>query len=323
MGTAEELFKLFKRKGYAAFVTAKDEQWEEGLHLDFKQVTRPSGGLSLEDRRALGEALSGFANSDGGLIIWGIDCRRVGGGPDVVQDLVPIRDLRAFLSDLQMQTSQSVSPPVHGVVHHRIMAPGERDAGFVVSLIPANDNPPHMAGAKDQHRYYRRSGGSFLVMHHHEVADLFGRRPRPNLELSCRVVPNGVSGYGDSVTADVRVVLGIKNTGRGVARFPALAIHESGSVVCSQYGLDGNGRTGLPQRVMDSGSKVRVFCGGSGDVVHPNTCLEVTRIPFKVSSDPTTAADLEIPYEIYADGFSTSGIAVIKGEEILAVCVKR
>ena len=49
------------------------EQQQEDLRLDFKSV---SGGSTLnrDDRKNLAEAVSGFANSDGGVIV----CRSAG-----------------------------------------------------------------------------------------------------------------------------------------------------------------------------------------------------------------------------------------------------
>jgi hypothetical protein len=52
----------------------------EDLHLDFKQLQRPFE--HRDDKRNLAKALSGFANSDGGIIIWGIDAREKNGEPD-------------------------------------------------------------------------------------------------------------------------------------------------------------------------------------------------------------------------------------------------
>jgi hypothetical protein len=48
---------------------------EETLHLEFKTVTRSD--LSFrDDRKSLAIALSRFGNSDGGLVVWGVDARK-------------------------------------------------------------------------------------------------------------------------------------------------------------------------------------------------------------------------------------------------------
>jgi predicted HTH transcriptional regulator len=53
-----------------------DRQSEE-LFLDFKRSSDNGAGarLSDADRGNLAKAISGFGNSEGGVIIWGVDCR--------------------------------------------------------------------------------------------------------------------------------------------------------------------------------------------------------------------------------------------------------
>src|SRR5262245_20334634 len=102
MGAAEDLFAEIlsgKHKRIKQFV---EEGQAEGLHLDFKQkADRSHGKPGPEDKRTYSEALSGFANSDGGVIVWGVKCQaRSGGDPDVATELKPITGHRAFTTNL-------------------------------------------------------------------------------------------------------------------------------------------------------------------------------------------------------------------------------
>ncbi len=46
---------------------------EEDLYLEFKQKSESRDSLANDDDRAnLAKAISGFSNTDGGLIIWGV-----------------------------------------------------------------------------------------------------------------------------------------------------------------------------------------------------------------------------------------------------------
>ena len=47
------------------------ERQEEHLYLDFKLANQAD--LNRDDRKNLAKALSGFANSSGGIIIWGVE----------------------------------------------------------------------------------------------------------------------------------------------------------------------------------------------------------------------------------------------------------
>lgn len=65
----------------------------EGLELDFKQRTAVNRAGDKADKKVLGKALSAFANSMGGLIVWGIDCKRDADGVDQVVGFVPVDGL--------------------------------------------------------------------------------------------------------------------------------------------------------------------------------------------------------------------------------------
>jgi hypothetical protein len=273
--------------------------------------------MSKDDRRSLAEALSGFGNSDGGLIVWGVYAKKARSDePDVVQALRPIARLGLFLSDLQGLTPQLVSPGVMGVRHHVIpLSPGA-DEGYALTLVPRSETDLHMAIGSDQHRFYYRSGSSFLPMEAYMVADRLGRRPQPHLELACRLQAGSYTGTHDKV----HVVLSLRNVGRGVALYPALAIGKTERWEVAQYGLDGNGRTGLPRRTTtgEAGSRAVVFAGGADIAIHPGTEFEVTRLTAEVPRLNDSWPDLVLEYGLYCDGFSFEGTTVVDPRAFIA-----
>ncbi len=98
--------------------------------------------MTDDDRKNLGKALSGFANSDGGIVIWGIgECKDNSEDPpvDKAKELKPIDKLSGFLSDLQNYTPQLTSPPVIGVIHEPIRESEGADTGYIISYIPASE----------------------------------------------------------------------------------------------------------------------------------------------------------------------------------------
>jgi predicted HTH transcriptional regulator len=153
------------------------DQQEENLHLDFKNLS--DGDIkSGDDKHNFAKALSGFANSDGGIVVWGVDARKDEVGVDCAQQLSPIANVAALLPRLNSLTSDLVSPSVEGV-EHRVLLTQPDGRGCAATIIPRSDSGPHMAKA-GLDRYYKRSGDSFLKMEHFEVADMFGRRPNPD-----------------------------------------------------------------------------------------------------------------------------------------------
>jgi len=115
----------------------------------------------------------------------------------------------------------------------------------------------------------------------------------------------------------------VKNCGRGLARFPFLRIRgvDPGPYKMSQYGLDGNGHTGLPRQVKYAGSEALVtFSGGMNDVVHPDTTLDISLLQATIVSTTAPLPNLVIHYDLSAEGQPViQQSAVISGEEVLAL----
>src|SRR5262245_16711236 len=66
----------------------------EHLYLEFKEKenrTRPS--VTKPDRDHLAKALSGFANSDGGLLVWGVEARRDPNDPESADVAVRVKPI--------------------------------------------------------------------------------------------------------------------------------------------------------------------------------------------------------------------------------------
>jgi hypothetical protein len=68
----------------------QQEHWQ----LEFKTV-RDAEMRSSDDRRNLARCLSGFANSSGGVVIWGVNAR--GAGDQYVVESSPIIRVRDFV----------------------------------------------------------------------------------------------------------------------------------------------------------------------------------------------------------------------------------
>ncbi len=272
-----------------------DSNREEDLHLDFKRLNEPS--MDRDDRKNLAKALSGFANSDGGIIIWGIDAKPNPEGINGAFKKVPIQPIQLTIARLNEFTGSLVNPSVDGVIHKPIIS--RNDSGFAVTLIPSSDSTPHMAkGGED--RYYKRSGDSFLKMEHFEIEDMFGRRPKPMLSLSYRII-KGMSQHGHAL--EFHIILGLMNDGKGSARAPYLSIYSPVYNVY-RYGLDGNGNEGLPRLTKARDSEWLSY-GGSGDtVIHPGENLDVLALSGTFDPGELGFTDITIRYHIAAERMS-------------------
>ena len=144
-------FETLSAADLQAFIA---RQQEENLHLDFKLVKDASFNSS-DDKKNLACALSGFANSSGGLIVWGVDARKNADGIDCAMELKPIDHVAQLIGRLNSLTGEAVDPSVDQVRHRAIET--KRGCGFALSLVPESETGPHMAKL-GENRYYKRIG---------------------------------------------------------------------------------------------------------------------------------------------------------------------
>ena len=289
----EELFRSLRYETLCEWI---EERRGEDLHLDFKLVEDASCGRT--DRKSLAKALSGFANADGGLLVWGVDCRRNEEGVDCAIGVSLIPEAIKFESRLNEFAPQVVTPVVEGVEHRRLSVEG--DAGLVITHVPPSDTGPHMAKAGED-RYFKRSGASFLRMEHYEVSDMFGRRRCPRLRANIRLVrAGGVSGGGQPARRKVRCVVSLSNDGRGSAFAPFLGVRTAGPYRLSSWGIDGNGNLGMNRIVGVSEEGWMDFGGSTDKTLHPGTSIDVVAFEGEFVEGVGEAEDLDVQVRMAA-----------------------
>lgn len=263
---------------------------EEHLQLDFK-IVKSASLASADDRRNLAKSISGFANSAGGIIIWGVSARQNDQGIDCAVAAVEIQDLKLFLSHLNEFTGQAASPIVDGI-RHRMIA---RTAftGFAASYVPESQSGPHMAKLTED-RYYKRSGAGFYKMEHFDLEDMFGRRQKPKLEimLEPKDAKDGVEHYS----------ILVQNTGRGVARHAGFLMSLNNADIKL---VDGNELENLAR--INAGRAVIGWNHQLG-VIHPNgirTNLGTFQLARK-EAEQNIRADLII----YCEGARTTNLVI-------------
>src|SRR5438132_13728133 len=85
-----------------ALQAAVDTGREEDLYLEFKQKhNRSQPDVDEPDRKNLSKAVSAFANATGGVLVFGVETKKVQDGPDRAVALKPIANAPAFLRRLQ------------------------------------------------------------------------------------------------------------------------------------------------------------------------------------------------------------------------------
>lgn len=177
--------------------------------LEFKGNVEPKDVLKVWS-----EAVSGFANTEGGVLIWGIDCRKVD-NVDAAARLVLVPDPVALKSKLLTNISQTTDPPVQGIRIKEITGPNGQ--GFLVCLIPESKNKPHRAEQQKNKPYMIRAGDSFLVANPSLLRSMFYPKSAPDLRLTVSPLWEAPYKYAVNYRPPFRYMGQIWNNGKATA----------------------------------------------------------------------------------------------------------
>ena len=183
MTRAEDIFQKLIYFGEDAIDDFIVNLQTEELFLDFKQaVSTGKNGTSLhkDDRKNLAKGISGFGNSEGGVIVWGVECSRDCDIGDVAKAKVKVRNVHRFLSWLENAIS-GCTIPSHNRVRNHIISVDKNGDGFVATYIPKSELAPLMTTMGNN--IYIRSGSNNVPAPYSVIAGMFGKRPQPNVEL--------------------------------------------------------------------------------------------------------------------------------------------
>jgi hypothetical protein len=219
MDRAEELIARISSLGEAAVDELIAERQSEELFLDFKRSSDSGSGprLSDSDRGSLAKAISGFGNSEGGIVVWGVDCRPNQQLGDVAAAKIKIQNPHRFKSWLESAVSGLTVPPHAGVRH--IVVDDGAGAGFVITHIPKSYLAPHQCVRPIQ--YYIRVGSNFEPVPHGVLSGMFGRTPQPVIFHMWNAPPAELRNGG---VAWFRVGLLLTNRSPAIARHAYLSV---------------------------------------------------------------------------------------------------
>jgi Schlafen, AlbA_2 len=230
---------------------------KEDLYLEFKQKhDRRHAQLEDDDKFNFSRALSGFANSDGGMLIWGVETYRK---DEAAKSLKPIADVDGFIRSLKSGLINFVQPFVDNVLIEKIPSDASDYIGFVTCLIPQSDKAPHRAMLAGR-EYYKRSTEGFYRLEHFDLEDMFGRRQRPLLVMQV----NSADFPGDD--PELREVkFTFRNEGRWTAQhFGFLCQFDDNINLIGMSAFDIRNITELNNGVPT------ISCENNINVIHPN-----------------------------------------------------
>ncbi|MBE5321495.1 ATP-binding protein [Pedobacter sp. MR2016-19] len=186
-----------------------DNQVEESIYLDFKSA----GSLEKIDKKRmeLSKDVASFANSDGGIIVYGIkEVNHVAAEFSFI-------DGNEFTKEwIEQVISSYVQRRIADVTIYPIRIDGDMKKSIYIVKIPYSYDAPHLS--KDN-RYYKRYNFISVPMEEYEVRMSYGRKRKAKL---------GIEGYQIRVQSDATTVTAVLD----------IDIYNEGSVVETAYKLN-------------------------------------------------------------------------------------
>lgn len=316
--------------GEAELQRLVDSRQQEDLTLDFKadnsrEPLFKGNGTTKQGRFVFAKAISAFANSAGGLIVVGIDCRPNQDGVDCAKCLTPIPDYEAVYSRLSQEVSSIVQPAVSEITVHQIPSETQEGSGYLLISVPRSERRPHRCEVKEK-QYFKRSGSSSITMEHYEIEDAFRRLGTPDLRIESTLQFGGSIGgpEGRKCTAVLKIVA--KNEGFASAKHVSFRFKKDTGF---SYRLGLSKHNQLQHDVV----KNWVFTHALPEiVVHPGQTAIVYNLNFDVvpgnprfliEGQQESQPQYGIPYTIFAENMHPrDGILTFTYQELLEEVIR-
>lgn len=148
---------------------------EEPFFLDYKQTQKSDYSkenvIKGSDLKNITKAISGFGNSEGGMLIFGI-----AENEHNQKILKPFKGYEKFSELVHEVVSRTTNPTHNGIYTKKIKS--DDGLGYVIINIPQSGNRPLQAILDQKtasYRYLYRSGDSFVDMPHDVIIGLLGK----------------------------------------------------------------------------------------------------------------------------------------------------
>lgn len=270
-----------------------DFKIEESIHLDYKAA----GALANTDgkKKEISKDIAAFANSDGGIIVYGLE--EQGHKPTTFSYI----DGRIITKEwLEQVINSTINQRIKNVEIFPIRNNGNIAESIYVVRIPRSYDAPHMSSDKC---YYKRYNFQSVKMEEYEIRDLFHRHNSARLLI-------------DGCSLDVVSVDRYKTTYQFCAK-----IYNDSNTSETLYKLncyiDGDNITRYDYKVEDKGnytelykSRLKISFTGQ-EPIFSNECLDMARFRIEVSSkyvhdfEKDTLIELKLFYGNNIDECST------------------
>ncbi len=152
----------------------------EGLYLECKSPSIPR--LDQEYKKHLASVLSGFSNTEGGIIIWGVSTtKHLHGDLDVLTKIEELGNCDNFAKQIETSIPQLTIPAITRSQTKVIKKSKKDNRGIIITYVPKSIGDPVQSN-KDQHFYFR-NGNEFTKLPYEMLKRLFASTESPDLHV--------------------------------------------------------------------------------------------------------------------------------------------
>lgn len=288
---------------------------EENLNLDYKAAE----GLGKSDgkKAEISKDVSAFANSAGGIIIYGIDEFNDPTKKHLPEKINPVNRTEFTKEWLEQIINSNISPKISGLIIHPITVGKTEDNNVVYVVEIPQSNTAHQA--KDK-RYYKRYNFESVAMDDYEVKDIINRTNKTDIEINFQndYGPKWFKKYAETDNTKITAQIWANNKGNKVAQF--LQVFISGRKEASEFIIKPYVKKGQDFQLLFSNEVERKLTISDNDFIigtDRNPILPRTRRHIGEISFFSNLIQQELEIELLICTEDGSKIEIIRGLEII------
>ncbi|RZL17067.1 MAG: ATP-binding protein [Pedobacter sp.] len=264
-----------------------DNQVEESIYLDFKS----SGSLEKSDKKRseLSKDVAAFANSDGGIIVYGI--KEV----NHVASEFSFIDGDEFTKEwIETIINSYVQRRISDVKIYPIRVDGNIKKSLYVVKIPYSYDAPHQS--KDN-RYYKRYNFMSVPMEEYEVRQSYNRKDKTDLIIDNVLIHIGssiVQGANYLRSLNLALVFQVTNVSNSIEQMYKIEVHINRKILAS----------GNPPNFMRNEDETAIFSFPNTSPLFQDEVTSIATIPLLFNSSNRTL--LWEPVDVYL--YYTNGL---------------
>lgn len=262
-----------------------DNEIEESIHIEFKS----GEALSKADskKKEVSKDISAFANSDGGIIIYGISEKNHKASE------FSFIDGNIFSKEwLEQIISTTINRNIPDLKIYPIRKDGDINKTIYVVQIPVSIEAPHLSRDK---RYYKRYNFESVPMEEYEIRQLYGRKIQSKLIIDRTIIKKLDS--SDEEKNKYSIEVQIHNEGEKMedsykVNFYFLNYTSQMQVSWGIYGASKNNNV----TELDN-DRIKITADGSSPI-YPNETLSVLKFEFSILKEHFEEAIKDLKTEI-------------------------